>query len=356
VACRLPRLTRLRCQVALGLVFGLAFGSLSARAESRQEAAAKKHANRGARQFEIGNFQSALTEFQLAHDLDPAAPILLYDIAQTYRALEAKEQAVTFYRKYLDAAPETKYRAEVEKRIQELSASVKTTDKTQTQTTSPIVEQGVPPTPPIQTASAHGSPNPALAATSSPPPVNPPSKGGETPRWSIAGYVAPSVILLSTKKDFDLPVLFAARLGVSYTPPFAGDRLRLRCDAVLSFLPYRDTVPPGNTSFLGLLIGASYLYPIDDRFSVGGGLGVGSIWWAGLAAGNPFTVDSVAASGAIPMPTLQVEIRGEYRLWKDIFLLFAPQLLMSATTSAGLSDSVSAVTRIDIDIGAGYVF
>ena len=85
-------------------------------------------------------------------------------------------------------------------------------------------------------------------------------------------------------------------------------------------------------------------------------LGAGVIWWAGLKAGNPFTVEAVAASGAIPMPTFQAGLRVDYLIGRGLFLELAPEFLVSETTSAGLSDSVSAVDRFDINIGAGYAF
>ena len=56
------------------------------------------------------------------------------------------------------------------------------------------------------------------------------------------------------------------------------------------------------------------------------------------------------------MPTLQVGLRAEYALGGRFFLALSPELLLSKTTSEGLSQAVSSVRRFDIDVGAGYRF
>ena len=174
----------------------------------------------------------------------------------------------------------------------------------------------------------------------------------------MAGFLAPSVVGFSSTKQIDAPVLFSARVSGAYALPVMNDRLMVGLDGVVSFLPYTaiDQTSKGNTSFWGFLLTARYLYPLNAAFSVGGGLGAGVIWWAGLQSNNPFTVEGVPASGAIPMPTAQVGLRAQYLVSRSLFVVLAPEFLVSATTSAGLSDSVSAVERFDIDIGAGYSF
>jgi hypothetical protein len=83
----------------------------------------------------------------------------------------------------------------------------------------------------------------------------------------------------------------------------------------------------------------------------------GSVWWAGLDLGNPFTVQGVAASGgAIPMPSFGGGLRFEYTVVAGLFVALAPEVIWSKSTSDGLSQNVSSVTRFEFTGGVGYAF
>jgi tetratricopeptide (TPR) repeat protein len=91
-------------------------------AETRAAAEAKVQYDKGTRAYNVGKFDQAIAAFTRAYELDPA-PMLLFNIAQSYWKKGENERAVFFYRRYIDADPRTEQRARVEARIRELEAS-----------------------------------------------------------------------------------------------------------------------------------------------------------------------------------------------------------------------------------------
>src|SRR5581483_2231518 len=93
-----------------------------ARADSRREVEeARRHYEEGTRAYNLGEFQTAVTEYKAAYKTLPDAAIL-YDIAQAYRQSNELGQALFFYRSFLRNAPNASNRREVEERIAKLEA------------------------------------------------------------------------------------------------------------------------------------------------------------------------------------------------------------------------------------------
>ena len=82
-------------------------------------ATAKEHFNQGNRHYELGHYQEALSEFEVAYMAVPD-PAFLFNIAQCHRKMGHDKEAVGFYKSYLRAAPNAPNRADVQKRIREL--------------------------------------------------------------------------------------------------------------------------------------------------------------------------------------------------------------------------------------------
>ena len=82
-------------------------------------ATAKEHFNQGNRHYELGHYQEALNEFEVAYMAVPD-PAFLFNIAQCHRKMGHDKEAVGFYKSYLRAAPNAPNRADVQKRIREL--------------------------------------------------------------------------------------------------------------------------------------------------------------------------------------------------------------------------------------------
>jgi tetratricopeptide (TPR) repeat protein len=79
-------------------------------------AEARRHFENGTRLYANGQMVDALSEFEQAQALKPD-PALLYDLAQTHRSLGHDATALTFYRAFLEQAPYTPNREEVQGKI-----------------------------------------------------------------------------------------------------------------------------------------------------------------------------------------------------------------------------------------------
>jgi Tetratricopeptide repeat len=311
----------------------------------------KAYFESGVRQYNLGHFQEAIVEFEKAYNIDPA-PILLFNIAQSHRQLGDKERALFFYRRYLEQAPAAGNKREVEQRMKDLTESL--------QQERDLKQK---PPPGVETTERRGA-GPVPPPPPPPPPpdenITKPHTEPESPerRWLAEVFLAPSFIAFSGR-EVDAPALFAFRVGGSYALPLgAASTLRVGAEALGAVLPYTDTVSAAkkNSSLWGFMLTARYLFRATPALTFGAGVGAGVIWWGGLDAGNPFTVDFVAADGPIPMPSFQLGARVEYAFGPRLFAALSPELLLSKTTSDGLSQAISSVRRIDVAVGVGYRF
>jgi tetratricopeptide (TPR) repeat protein len=140
--------------VALFAVVALA--PLAARAEptEAQKRDAKELNDKATRLYEIGRYGEAIEEYQKVY-LMVEDPVLLYNIAQSYRLWGKPEDAARFYRNYLRRAPNAPNRADVEKKIadqEKLAEANRRNPTSPTQPTTPEVTVPPPPPPPLQTA------------------------------------------------------------------------------------------------------------------------------------------------------------------------------------------------------------
>jgi hypothetical protein len=145
----------------------------TARADSRDDA--KAHYRKGLVHFNLNEWKEAAVEFKEAYRLQQDASFL-YNLGQCYRKMGDSGEALSFYKKYLRAAPDAKNRKEVERRIEELELAIAAKTK--------AIE--APPTEPMPAPVAVGSaPSlptaPAPTATRAPlsiaPPLPEPSSG-----------------------------------------------------------------------------------------------------------------------------------------------------------------------------------
>lgn len=72
-------------------------------AEAPPEAMA--HFERGREHFRAGRYREAIADLKTALALDPASPTLMYNVAYTHELLGEHDEAIAYYRKYLDALP-----------------------------------------------------------------------------------------------------------------------------------------------------------------------------------------------------------------------------------------------------------
>lgn len=164
--------------VAVVALAAPAFAADSAGASDKEKARA--HFERGQRLFKVSRYKEALEEFKEAFVLR-ADPVFLYNIAQCHRLMGERDEAITFYRRYLQADPNSPQRVELEKRIHDLEAA-RAEDQT-----ARLAQP--PPPPPVAVAK---KPKPAPAPT--PPPiavVPPPAPTAAPPLAVVASAPAP---------------------------------------------------------------------------------------------------------------------------------------------------------------------
>jgi hypothetical protein len=330
----------------------VALASTAARADPAADA--KDHFNRGVKLYNLGHFQEAIPEFEKAYDADPA-PILLFNIAQSHRQNGNKERALFFYRRYLEQEPNAAKRADVEQRMKELAQSLEQENEQKQKPPTEVTPPPPTPNPPQAGPATPTAPTPVVVAGAEAP-------TGVTP-WRIAVALGPAFVGFSGNQDISAPVLFALQLGGSYEFLHGPSEFRAGVSGLYAALPYTNPsnadVDPNSqhtSSFWGALLTADYAYRVSEPLSLGAGVGLGVIWWAGLSPDNPFTVTGATVSGAIPMPTLALSLHAEYLITPHLFVNLTPELILSKTTSAGLSDAVSSVHRFDLDVGVGYRF
>jgi tetratricopeptide (TPR) repeat protein len=107
------RSTPSRCSDRLALVavaFAIAAAPAAAHAEpddderEAQAASYQEAVSRGYRLFEKEQYEAARAQFEKAYQIQPR-PLLLFNIASTYRREENHKTALAYYNKFLDVAP-----------------------------------------------------------------------------------------------------------------------------------------------------------------------------------------------------------------------------------------------------------
>ena len=132
-------------------------------------AEARAHYEEGTKAYNLGEYPRAVTEFKAAYNAKPD-PLLLYNIAQSFRLGGDAAQALFFYRSFLRNMPAAPNRKEVEGRIRTLEKQVEKQAEKQAEEPKhePLAPAGAAATPPVP-STVPPPPSPATA----PPPSTP---------------------------------------------------------------------------------------------------------------------------------------------------------------------------------------
>ena len=172
----------------------------AARSKSLSDADKKKiseHYEKANRYYQVGKYPEAIAEFEAAF-LIGADPVMIFNIAQSYRLNNQPEQAARFYRNYLRAAPEAANRAEVERKIAEMDRKAAESRASSVPAPVPTAPPATSPTlPPAGTEVSPGSPAPPPAGG----PVSPPA----TATWPPASGGAPPVGMTTSAPTAEAP-------------------------------------------------------------------------------------------------------------------------------------------------------
>jgi tetratricopeptide (TPR) repeat protein len=166
--------------VGFVLLAALALAAPAARAAEltpAQKLEMKQLYERATRAYDVGKYNEAIEEYQKAYEIGGDPP-MLYNIAQAYRLNDQPNEALRFYRRYLQRAPGARNREDVERKIADLEKQVEDRRKAAAAATPPPV--AAPPVVPVAPAPAV---TPAPAPVGPPPAASPPptTPGTETP-------------------------------------------------------------------------------------------------------------------------------------------------------------------------------
>ncbi len=126
-------------------------------ADKKTETEARTYYDQGTKYYALGRFEEAIQNYEKAFELRPD-PVLLYNIAQAYRLSKNFERALFFYKSFLRNMPDAPNRPEVERRIGEMEAALKTQE---TSSQAPPVGTYEPGTrPPVTSPEPSPSPSP----------------------------------------------------------------------------------------------------------------------------------------------------------------------------------------------------
>jgi tetratricopeptide (TPR) repeat protein len=196
---------------------------LAARASAQTDDSstnARRHFEDGSKAFNLGEFARAIKEYRAAYNLKPD-PVLLYNIAQSYRLAGELTQALFFYRSYLANVPSAPNRREVQDRISTLETQIAQQKAVTTQPpnttvapgTTPAPGPGLTPAPPGRTVDLTPRPSPAAGTTQ---PAS--ARAQKTPvykkwwLWTVVGVVAAGaavgigVGVTQSSSHFDAPL------------------------------------------------------------------------------------------------------------------------------------------------------
>jgi tetratricopeptide (TPR) repeat protein len=109
---------------------------------------AKARFKQGRAHQDVGQYELAAVEYKAAYDLDPR-PEMLFNIAQAFRLAGKKEEALDYFKRYLDVQPEGAGADEARKHVAALTKELADAKRANA---PPPLEQGPPATTPPATA------------------------------------------------------------------------------------------------------------------------------------------------------------------------------------------------------------
>jgi tetratricopeptide (TPR) repeat protein len=83
----------------------------------------KLHYDKATRAYDVQKYDEAVIEYQKAYEIG-GVPAMLFNVAQSYRLANQLEEALRFYRRYLQRSPNARNREDVERKISELEKTV----------------------------------------------------------------------------------------------------------------------------------------------------------------------------------------------------------------------------------------
>lgn len=187
----------------------LTVGLLLAGSASADRDKAKEEYREAVQHYDLNEFQVALEHFKKAY-LEYEEPTLLFNIAQCFRQLGDKQQAILFYRSYLRKLPDAPNGDEVKQLIANLEASAKSESAAAPPPAAPAKLAGSAAT----TPSASSPPIETHAAVASTPPAAPDRRAPLYRKWWL--WTAVGVVIAGAAVGITLGVQSAAHSEASF--------------------------------------------------------------------------------------------------------------------------------------------
>jgi hypothetical protein len=195
----MPSIVMTRRPLWLALVFSmmlLVLGTKEARAQltPQQKQDIHVHYQQATRAYDLGKYQEAIDEYQKVYEID-GDPVMLYNIAQAYRLNDQPQDAIHFYRRYLQRSPDARNKDDVERKIVAQEKLIDDRRKAAAAVAPPPPKVETPPPPKV----APPPPPPVVVQQplppQPPPPPPPPSTTRRVLGWSMIGVgVASGVV------------------------------------------------------------------------------------------------------------------------------------------------------------------
>jgi hypothetical protein len=344
---------------------------------------AERLVNQAAELYQQNRYSEAIPLFERAYTLDPH-PIILLNIGRAHNRNGALDQALHFYRLYLQRSPDATDRPQIEERVQQLEQALGLAPATfpDGETPPPLDE----PPPIIGSTSA---PPPAIPPVAVPPPREHPatttptvpraplhrpsdaldaSTAAQVPRVIENPFriqIAPGVAVpqfakkktqTSTARIEPRPI-FALSIAAVYAAPISFGFVDIALVGQWSPVRYETTTDGlGVLSHLGgAFISTALRAAVSESLFIGPSASVGAYWWEGLKPGNPFTRNG-QGTPAIPMPTLRFGLPVIGDLGNHLLLGVEPSYSVSKTTGDALSSAIDAIHRFELSGVFAVVF
>jgi hypothetical protein len=327
----------------------------------------------GENQYNLGQFDAAVTAFKKGFELEPSdskKAAYLYNIAQAYRELQNCKEAQFFYKRYLAFKDgdtkkplDPQKRKEIEERIKDLDDCVKKQEEIRKKppdaTERPDGITGNPPNP-------GNNPDPKKPDDKKVGDVTPGGDGEEEdPGVTKSTTTQPKLISLRatgggaklTAGNVEIPVQATGALIGGY-PLALNEKLTLDIGAAFTFTPVPfDTMTDESKSsqLIGLLANVGVTYEVIPKVGLRGDLGVGVLIFSGVNE-SPFT-DFAETTGALTMLHLRLGVSADYAITPNVIATLTPiafSLSPAAKGMAFMGEEISTVTAIDFMIGIGY--
>jgi hypothetical protein len=364
-----------------------ALALVSAPAIAQPAKTAEQWYKEGDDQYNLGNFTGAVEAFKKAFETENDTgkkPAYLYNIAQAYRLAKDCKNSLFFYKRFLalrgnDTVKPLKptVKAEVEGRITELEACVKSQDDAAgRQPDTTIKPDGTKPdgtkpditkpdgTKPDGTKPDGTKPDGTKPDGTKPDGTKPDGDPDDDDDKIVPATAAPSqLIAIRVGGGGGIPIIAdtsskfgpTAALTAGYILPITGP-VSIEVGAGFSFssISFATTGSAGDKSaqlFSAFGFGAVTKH-FTPAIAVRGELGLGLQLFAGLRAGNPFTFGALDTSGALSMFVARGGIAVDYSVTPKIAIWLAPATFsFSPTSTKNFRAEVKAINRLDFLLG-----